>query len=133
MHPTVATFPKVGFGELRLQLTSSADSIASCIAEGSAASTQREFARYLDMAIRSTSETEHHLICAHDRRAIGRSRHNALSEEVVEMRRMLIALRQRVIAAAEEEQKKLRLSRRRPAKPPSPSTNENADPPISPP
>jgi four helix bundle protein len=80
VHRVDSTFPKVGFGELRLQITSSADSIASCIAEGSAASTQREFARYLDMAIRSVSETEHHLICAHGRGAIGAARHRALSK-----------------------------------------------------
>jgi four helix bundle protein len=44
------------------QLTRSTESVPANIAEGCGAATQREFARFLDSAIKSTSEIENHLL-----------------------------------------------------------------------
>ena len=52
-----ARFPRTGYAELREQLISAAESISSNIAEGRAASTPKEFLRFLDVAARSSSET----------------------------------------------------------------------------
>src|SRR5689334_9394026 len=50
-------FPRRGYAELREQLISAAESISHNIAEGRAASSPKEFLRFLDTAARSTTET----------------------------------------------------------------------------
>ena len=85
------------FVGLRSQLTRAADSIAATIVEGCGAATAREFARYLDMSIKSASETEHHLLSARDRGALSQRRWQTLSSEVVEIRRMIYAYRKRLL------------------------------------
>ena len=89
--------PRKGSG-VRTQLGRAADSIAANIVEGSAAASQREFARYLDIAIKSSSETQHHLMAAHERGSIARDTYTPLADEVVEIRRMLYGLRRKVLA-----------------------------------
>jgi four helix bundle protein len=53
----VAKFPRRGYSELREQLISAAESISHNIAEGRSASSPEEFLRFLDVAVRSASET----------------------------------------------------------------------------
>jgi len=50
-------FPRRGYAKLRAQLLAAAESISHNIAEGRAASTPKEFLRFLDTAARSASET----------------------------------------------------------------------------
>jgi four helix bundle protein len=83
--------------ELKTQLTRAADSIASNMVEGCGAATQREFARYLDISIKSATETEHHLLVARDRGALPADRSQALSSEVIEIRRMSYSLRKKIL------------------------------------
>src|SRR5262245_23790620 len=59
-------FPRRGYSELKSQLNSAAESIVLTIVEGCGAATQREFARFLDMAIKSTKELEGGLELAKD-------------------------------------------------------------------
>jgi four helix bundle protein len=59
-------FSRLGHGNLRNQLLRAAESIANSIAEGCGASTSKDFAHYLDNAIKSANETENHLLCARD-------------------------------------------------------------------
>jgi four helix bundle protein len=82
---------------LRSQLTRAADSIAATIVEGCGAASARDFARFLDMSIKSASETEYHLISAHDRRLLNDKDWQQLSNEVIEIRRMTIVYRKRVL------------------------------------
>jgi four helix bundle protein len=86
------------FANLKSQLTRAAESIPSTVVEGSAAATQREFARYLDIAIKSANETEYHLLAAAERGALPSARSDPLMAETVEVRRMLFGLRKRVLA-----------------------------------
>ena len=85
------------FATLRSQLTRAADSVAATIVEGCGAASVREFARYLDMSIKSASETEYHLLSARDRRVLAHRRWRTLSAEVVEIRRMVYAYRKRLL------------------------------------
>ncbi len=85
------------FAALRSQLTRAADSVAATIVEGCGAASAREFARFLDMSIKSASETEYHLLSARDRRALIDRRWRQLSTEAVEIRRMTYAYRQRLL------------------------------------
>src|SRR5687768_6357645 len=54
----LATFPRTGYRSLREQVIAAVESIPFNIAEGCGASTQKEFARYLDIAVKSSSELE---------------------------------------------------------------------------
>jgi four helix bundle protein len=113
VHQAVETFPRRGFAELTSQLTRAADSIATNIVEGCGATSQREFARFLAIAIKSASEAEHHLLTAYHRAALSQEEHDRLSEEVTRIRKMLFALRKKVLAKPD------------PARPAHPESVEN--------
>jgi four helix bundle protein len=65
-------FSRLGYTRLRSQLTNAADSIGDTIMEGAGAASPREFARFLDMSIKSANETEGHLLKARDRAILAR-------------------------------------------------------------
>ena len=94
----VRTFPRTGYAELKSQLTSAAESIPSNIVEGCAASTAKEFARYLDISIKSTAETEYRLELAKDYRILAPRRWSHMTREVIEIRKMACGLRRQVLA-----------------------------------
>ncbi len=73
-------------------------SIAANIAEGCGRDTQRDFAKFLNIAFGSATELEYHMILARDLGLIGRGEFRALEEQIVEVRRMLTGLIQRVRA-----------------------------------
>ena len=83
---------------LRSQLRRASQSIAANIAEGANTASSREFARYLQIAIGSASETESHLDLAVRTSVLNAASAMPLIDEVVEIRRMLIVLRRRVLA-----------------------------------
>jgi four helix bundle protein len=58
---TVHGFRGAGYAELKSQLVSAAESIPSNVVEGCGAATSKEFARFLDISIKSTSEVEYRL------------------------------------------------------------------------
>ena len=68
------------------------------IVEGCGAATQREFARYLDIAIKSSREVEAQLELAKDYGGLPDTPWHALSDEVISIRRQLCALRAIVLA-----------------------------------
>src|SRR5689334_7926523 len=57
----VRSLPKSVPSDSKSQLTRAADSIVSNIVEGCGAATRREFARYLDIGIKSASEVDYRL------------------------------------------------------------------------
>jgi len=85
------------FATLRSQLTKAVDSMAANIVEGCGAATVREFARFLDITIKSASEAENHLLSARDRRRLPDKEWQKYSKEVVEIRRMTYAYRERLL------------------------------------
>lgn len=82
---------------LRSQLRRAAQSIAANVAEGANAAGPRDFARYLQMAIASASETESHLDLALRTTVIPAAVVMPLIDEVIAVRKMLIVLRRRVL------------------------------------
>ena len=92
-------FPRRGYAELKSQMVRAAESIPANIVEGCGAATRKEFARFLDIAIKSTSEVEYHLILARDNGLIWPDLADSLSREVVEIRRMLCGLRRTLLNA----------------------------------
>lgn len=93
------SFPRTGYGELKTQLVRAAESIPTNIVEGCGASSRKEFARYLDISIKSTFEVEYQLQLAKDYSILLPERWESLSNEVVQIRRMLYGLRKAVLTA----------------------------------
>jgi four helix bundle protein len=97
LYELTAGYGRLGFGQLRSQLTKAADSIGTNIAEGCGAESNREFARFLDMSMKSASETENHLISTLDLRLMSRKNWLRYSNETIEIRRMTFSYRKRVL------------------------------------
>jgi len=83
---------------LRSQIRDSAISIGANIAEGSRSGTPAQFARYLQISIASCSEIESHLDLANRLGLIGKARVDAMSDEAVQIRKMVVGYRRRVVA-----------------------------------
>jgi four helix bundle protein len=54
--------PRRGYSELKSQLIRAAESVVHTIVEGCGAVSQKEFARFLEMAIKSSMELEGELV-----------------------------------------------------------------------
>jgi len=102
----IRTCPRSWSGDSKSQLIRAADSIVGNIVEGCRAATRKEFARYLDIALKSASEVDYRLQLARDEGAINYKVWEPLFEHTVEVRKMLFALRKAVVAADEAERKK---------------------------
>ena len=81
---------------LRAQLTRAALSIPANIVEGRRQPSDREFARFLRIALNSAVELEYHLIAARDIGAISAADSDAVIRQVIEVRRMLYSLIKRL-------------------------------------
>src|SRR5438552_2666362 len=77
---------------LRSQMLRAAMSIPANIVEGSAKGSDRELARFLQIALGSTSELEYHLIIARDSSVFTKSDFDSLSAQTIEIRKMLYGL-----------------------------------------
>src|SRR5689334_8193967 len=66
IHRLAHDFARKGHAKLRAQLANAAHSISTNIVEGCGAVTHKEFARFLDISIKSANETEYHLLASHD-------------------------------------------------------------------
>jgi len=110
----VRTFPR-GYAELKSQLLRAADSIPSNIVEGCGAATRKELARYLDISIKSAFEVDYRLQFARDDGVLPFAKWQSLTEEVIQIRKMLYAFRMTVLEAdrADEEVKARRRRQRR--------------------
>ena len=91
--------PRGQFPGLVPQLRRAAASIPADIAEGCGHSGQREFARFLQMAMASASELEYHLLLAFDLSLLSGRDYEELDQRVKEVKRMLTSLIQRVRAS----------------------------------
>lgn len=79
-------------------MVSSAESIAFNIVEGCGAFSGKEFARFLEIAIKSGMELEYQLQLAHENGVLLKSDWTELTRETIEVRRMLCGLRKVVLA-----------------------------------
>ena len=91
LYNATGTFPGDEKYGLVSQIKRSASSIPANIAEGCGRSGDAELARYLQIAMGSASELEYHLLLAHDLKILNTSNYGALSEKVVEIKKMLAA------------------------------------------
>jgi four helix bundle protein len=79
------------------QPNDSAESIAFIIVEGAGDATPKEFARFLDMSIKSASELESQLDLGNGYGVVRHRDWRSYTDEVREIRKMTWALRQKVL------------------------------------
>jgi four helix bundle protein len=99
MHDLASGFTRAGHANLRSQLTRAADSVPATIVEGCGAATTKEFARYLDMAIKSANEVEYHLLKARDHGLIAEPAWHQFNAETIEIRKMIYGYRRKLVEA----------------------------------
>ena len=85
-------FPREELYGLTSQLRRSAASIGANIAEGSGRRSNNEICRFLQIARGSASETEYHILLAHDLKLRCDDDFRRLSRRIDEVQRMLTAL-----------------------------------------
>jgi four helix bundle protein len=76
---------------LRSQMTRAAMSVPTNIVEGCGQQSTREYARFLRIALNSTTELEYHLLAARDLEAVGTDCLTLISQ-LIEVRKMLYGL-----------------------------------------
>lgn len=96
-------FPRAGYGWLASQMRRASASIGANIAEGCGQRSQREFARFLQIAIASASEAQHHLAFATEIGLLTSRDHTRLLRELAQLRRMLSARHARVQESLQTE------------------------------
>lgn len=109
IHKLSRGFSRAGHSRLRAQLTDAAQGIGATIVEGCGASTNREFARFLDMSVKSANETEYHLLCARDFELISEADWLKYTAETIEIRKMIYTYREKLL---EDEDPKSNRKRR---------------------
>ncbi len=98
MYRVTASFPRHELFGLTSQLRRSCSSIAANLAEGCGRNGDAEFARYYSIAMGSASETEYQLLLARDLKMIKPADDEDLSKRIIELKRMLTGLKQKVRA-----------------------------------
>jgi four helix bundle protein len=79
--------------DLARQLERAGAAIPAAIAEGRGRATDKDFARYVSIGIGESTEVENHLQRAYDKRLISRAEYVALTRATIEVRKMLVGLR----------------------------------------
>jgi four helix bundle protein len=87
-----------GATSFKSQLVRAAFSIPANIAEGRSQQSEREFGRFLKIALNSSTELEYHLITCRDLGMIRHSIAGPLLDRTIEVRRMLYGLLRKVNA-----------------------------------
>ncbi len=96
IYGVTRTFPRDEMYGLTSQLRRSTASIGANIAEGCGRHSDGEFARFLQIARGSASETEYHLLLARDLKFLSHDDHRSTEKLLVEVQRMLTSLVQTV-------------------------------------
>jgi len=92
IYKATKEFPKEELYGLTSQIRRSSMSIPTNIAEGCGRNTDADFARFLQMAMGSASETEYQLILARDLEFLPKDSYGTLHTDVEEVKRMLASL-----------------------------------------
>jgi four helix bundle protein len=100
VYAKTAEFPNHELFGLRSQMRRAAISIPSNIAEGCGRGTDADLARFLQIGMGSACELEYQLLLAHDLQYIPATEYRSITETVVEVKRILAALIQKVKANA---------------------------------
>jgi len=98
VYKVTLPFPQEEIYGLVNQLRRAASSVPANIAEGCGCNGNREFARFLGIALRSASETEYHLLLSRDLGYLNIKIYEELNNQVTEVKRMLTGFIQKLNA-----------------------------------
>ena len=98
VRKTADKFPP-GFSNVRNQIIRASESISFNIVEGCGAATRLEFARFIDISIKSTNEVQYQLELARDNHILHAETWEELTREVIEIRMMLHGFRKKLLDA----------------------------------
>ncbi len=98
IYSASASIPRTGYPGLTSQLRRSAAAVPTNLAEGCCHTSRREFARFVQVALASTVETEYHLQLCHDLGVIDPQLATQLITDCNRLRQMLAALLAKVRA-----------------------------------
>jgi four helix bundle protein len=98
IYKVTSGFPRDELYGLTSQIRRSCSSIPTNIAEGCGRSRDTELARFLEIAIGSSSELEYQLLLSHDLKLINDSDFRSLMAETLEVKKMLISFFQKLKA-----------------------------------
>ena len=101
IYKATEAFPDREAYGLTSQIRRASVSIPTNIAEGCGRTTDREFARFLEIAVASACEVEYQLLLSHDLHYLQDAIYNTLADSVVEIKRMLATLIKTVRKAAD--------------------------------
>jgi four helix bundle protein len=96
IYKLTTRFPREELYGLTSQLRRCSASMGANIAEGCGKEGNRELHRFLQIASGSASELDYHLLLARDLKYLGDADYVSVSEQLLEVRRMLTALIQKV-------------------------------------
>jgi four helix bundle protein len=103
VYKATATFPSEELYGLTSQMRRSCAAISANVAEGCGRGSNADLARFLQIAFGSASELENHLLLARDLSFLQPADHKRLSEEVIEIQRMLTSFIKRMKAFGENQ------------------------------
>jgi four helix bundle protein len=89
IYKATLDFPKEELYGLSNQLRRSCASIPTNIAEGCGRGSDADFKHFLQIAMGSASETEYHLLLAHDLAYFADGEYDQLSKDIIEIKQML--------------------------------------------
>lgn len=98
VYKVTTLFPREELYGLTSQTRRACASIPANIAEGCGRSGDAELARFLHIAMGSASELEYHLLLARDLSFVSGAHHERLSADLIEVKRMLTSLIQKLNA-----------------------------------
>jgi len=96
VYRVTRAFPSEERFALTVQLRRAMTSVPCNVAEGSARSTDRAFASFVEIAEGSAAEAQYELHLAHDLGYLEPTIYDGIARELVEIRRMLARLRARL-------------------------------------
>jgi four helix bundle protein len=98
LYKLTVSFPREETYGLSAQIRRASSSISANLAEGCGRNGDAELARYCSIASGSASELEYHLLLARDLKLIKDDEYAPLAERVIEIKRMLAVLFQKLNA-----------------------------------
>lgn len=96
VYRVTQSFPKQETYGLTSQIRRASSSVPANIAEGCGRASSADFARFLQIAMGSSSELEYHLILARDLNFLSLDDYERLASSTIESKRMLASLIQKV-------------------------------------
>ena len=96
IHRATRNLRRGEFATLRNQMVRAAMSVPTNIVEGNEKRSDRDFARFLRIALGSVTELEYHLVIASDLQAISNAEFNSLLSQRVDVRKMICGLIRRL-------------------------------------